>query len=237
MIRTLMFAAALWSGAAMAADLQPFTARYAVSVDGKPQGESVMRLERAGTGWRYRVEAVGTRGVAKLAGFELQQDNRFDVVDGRPRLIEATSSSDALFRHREIRTVFDWQRGQARWEGDVDKDRRGPEPLTPDATNGALLNLMLALDSAEKPPAGQVLRYQQYEKGEAKPVEYVVGTEQVVDTPFGTVKAVALRYDRPQKRKTTTAWYAESVPLTPVRVLQTEDGKAKYELKLLGLQR
>lgn len=216
--------------------LQPFEARYEVWVDGKRQGVSRMQLKRLGDGrWQHRLEAEGTAGLARMAGFEMRQDTRFRLVDGRPRMDESAVESEALLRKREVRTVFDWGHGEARWEGDVKKDRRGPLALEADATNGSLLNLQLALDAATA-RAGSTLSYPLFERGRIDRQTYTVGTLTEVTTPAGRFQAVELVNRRPDKQRVTTLWYAPGLPPTPVRMLQTERGKPKYELRLLEVK-
>lgn len=221
-------------GAAQA--LQTFEARYEVWVDGKRQGISRMQLERlAGDRWQHRLEAEGTAGLARMAGFELRQRSRFRLVDGRPRMDDAVVESEALLRRREVRTVFDWSSSQARWEGDVKPNRRGPLPLEPGATNGSLLNLQLALDAATAAP-GSTLSYPLFERGRIERQQYTVGALAEVATPAGRYYAVELVNRRADKQRVTTLWYAPGLPPTPVRMLQTERGKPKYELRLLELK-
>jgi hypothetical protein len=215
--------------------LQPFEARYEVWLNGKHQGESTIRLERLGDGhWRHRVAAAGTAGLARLAGVEAEQDSEFRLVAERPRMDAARVRSEAALRRREIRTAFDWQAGTAHWEGDVKPDRRGPLPLEPGATNGPLLNLLLALDVAAA-PTGSRLRYPLFERGRIDRQEYRVGALEAVTTPAGRFDAVPVVHERSRRDRVTTLWFAPGLPPTPVRMLQTEGGKPKYELRLRGI--
>lgn len=237
MIRALLAAMVLGAAPVAAVELAPFHATYEVYLDGKPQGRSTMALVHEARGrWRHSIEAEGTRGLARLSGYGLRQHSRFRVVDGRPRLDSADVHSEVVLRSRDIRTVFDWDAGVARWEGDVKADQRGPLPLSPDAANGALLNLLLALDSARVEP-GHTLRYRLLERGDADELDYVVGAKETVEVPAGRYAAIVVRGDRPEKQRVTTAWYAPGLPPTPVRVLQREKGRDKFELRLVSVSK
>lgn len=221
---------------AAAVPLQPFEARYEVWLDGKRRGESTMRLAQLPDGsWEHRVDAAGTSGLAALAGAGAQQSSRFVLTDGLPRLIEASSASEAVMRKRHVRTVFDWDRGVARWEGDVKPDQTGPVALEPGATNGALLNLQLAMKLGAVPTGG-VLSLPLYERGRVSRQDYRLGDTQSVRTPAGDFQAAPFVTERRDRQRVTTLWYASDLPPTPVRMLQTEGGKPKVELRLVSVK-
>lgn len=219
-----------------AATLEPFVAHYSVHLDGRERGRSTLSLER-GTGdtWRYTLRAEGTRGLARLAGFEAEQTSVFVLEGGAPRLQRSLSTREALVGGREVETVFDWVLGEARWHGDVDADRRGPVALTSNAVNAHLLNLALALDVHGHAP-GDVVRYRLIERGRADAVAYTIGPAERLPTPLGELHAIPLTSEQPEKSRVTTAWYAPGLPPTPVRVLRTRDGKPEYELRLLSIE-
>lgn len=231
----LLLATAALPAAGTALALQPFEAHYEVWLNGKRQGESTIRLERLADGrWRHRVDAAGTAGLARLAGAEVQQDSEFRLVAERPRLDATRMRSEAALRQREVRAAFDWDAGEVRWDGDVGAGRRGPLPLQPDAANGPLLNLLLALDVA-RAPTGTRLSYPLFERGRVTRQEYLVGPLEAVRTPAGEFDAVRTTSERPERGRTTTLWFAPGLPPTPVRLLQTEHGKDKYELRLTAV--
>ncbi len=235
MRRSVVAAALLLAAGSLAAtELRPFSAEYEVLIDGKSQGSSRMTLtEEASGSWLHSVEAKGTAGLARLSGFGANQTSHFRLVDGRPQLLSSISRSETLIRSREVRTVFDWDAQVARWEGDLKPDQRQPTPLSPDAVNGPLLNLVLALDSGAD--AGTVLRYRLFDRGSADAVDYTVGPVEPISVPAGRFEAVPVRGERPAKRRVVSAWYAPDLAPTPVRMLQVETGKPTYELRLISV--
>ncbi|HPF74754.1 MAG: DUF3108 domain-containing protein [Rhodanobacteraceae bacterium] len=245
MMRLPAFLASLvMATGAMAADtaatqrivIEPFTAHYAVYMDGQQRGESTIRLERTDRGsWRYSVSAEGTSGMARLAGFEADDRSEFDIgADGELRLQWMESRSKALFKSRKVSADFDWSERLAIWSGDLKDDRRAPTPLSDKAVNSSLLNLALALDAA-KAGDNQVFRYQMLDRGSSKEVEYVAQRMASVEVPAGRFEARPMRRDRRDKDRVVTAWYAPNLPPTPVRLLQTDNGKPRYELRLLRI--
>jgi hypothetical protein len=235
-LTAIVLATAIALPAVAAPPLQPFEARYEVWLDGKRRGESTMRLLRLPDGsWEHRVDAAGTSGLAALAGAGAQQSSRFELVDGRPRLIEASSASEAVMRKRSVRTVFDWNGGFARWEGDVKPDQTGPVALEAGATNGALLNLQLAMKLGQVETGG-MLTLPLYERGRISRQDYRLGTAQSVRTPAGEFQASPFVTERVDRQRVTTLWYAPNMPPTPVRMLQTIGGKPKVELRLVAVK-
>jgi hypothetical protein len=211
----------------------PFEARYEVWLDGKHRGESRIRLQTADDEhWEYRVDVEG-RGLVRIAAATLQQIDRIDWDGGQPRLLGSVNRSDVLLRHREQRMELDWATASVRWFGDVDSDEAGPLALRPGASSAALLNLRLALDVPRAAP-GERLEYPVYERGRLRQQVYRVDeAEQIVEVPAGRFNARSAVHERPDRQRVTTVWVAAEVPSTPVRLLQTEKGRAKYELRLI----
>jgi|SRR5690606_34547520 len=220
--------------ASSARSLLPFTAHYAVYLDGQQRGESTIRLERVDSDrWRYLVNVEGTSGLARLAGFEADDRSEFIIdADGQLRLQRMESHSKALFKSREVRAELDWQRRLANWSGDLKDDRRAPTALTGRAVSGPLLNLALALDAGTA-RNGQSFVYQMLDRGSSKQVDYIAQPIATIEVPAGRFEARPLRRDRSDRNRVVTAWYSPDLPPTPVRMLQTDDGKPSFELRLL----
>lgn len=209
-----------------------FRAEYEVLVDGKPAGDSVMELVATAAGhWQHRISAVGTRGLARLARFSTEQTSSIEFVDGLPRLLGAEMQSRSLVRDRDLQLEIDWGAGLVRWLGDIEKGEPQQRPLDGRPTTGASLNLQLAFD-ARRAAAGERVDYILHDRGRRRELDYVVGAAEPVVVPAGRYSAIPLRGQRADRDRVTTAWYDPALPPTPVRVLQTEDGKDKYELRL-----
>jgi hypothetical protein len=236
MIRPLFtLITALAAGMAHAEAPQDFRAEYAVYVDGKAAGESTLELRHLGHGrWQHRLGAAGTKGLARLARFSTDQTASLDFPEGRPRLLGAEMQQRSLMKDRDLQVEFDWPGKTVRWLGDINKDEPMQRPLQGIPATGSSLNLQLAFDARHGKP-GERVHYVLHDRGRASELDYVIGTAEAVTVPAGTYTAVPLRGERVDKQRVTLAWYDPALPATPVRVLQREDGKDKYELRLVRI--
>ena len=209
--------------------LAPFTATYEAWYEGSPQGDGVMRLAQAGDGrWTYSLDVRGTEGMAAIAGADLSQSTTFDVANGHWRPLAGSDSSKLLFKSSTRKASYDWNRGEARWTGDVKPERAGPVKLRAGDMDAMLLNLALARDVA----AGKPLSYRLVENGRAKQHVYkVAGKEQVT---IGGRAHEATKVVRTDDEKQTVAWIVKGIPV-PVRILQRDEGEDKMDLRLVSI--
>lgn len=241
-MRGMTFLLGVWmTGTLQAAALTPFTAHYQVFEGGKAQGEATLQLASSGPGeWRYAMSVRGTSGLARIAGFEMQQSTLLREQGERLIPVSAHSEGGVLFKHKVIETLFDWTRREVRWTGDVKSDQRGPVALQDDSVSGQALNLMISLDVPQDIAVGDALRYHMVERGKAKDVAYVARGMETINVPAGRYAAQALTYDRGEgeHQKDTTVWISPELDLpTPIRVLQREEGEDAFEMRLVRVER
>jgi hypothetical protein len=223
-------------GLAQASALQPFVARYEVFRDGKSQGEAVMRLEQVGgSRWKFSSEVRGTSGMARLSGFEMSERTEFELLaDGGLKPLTASAEGGISLRRRSIVTEFDYARNEVRWSGDAKPDQRGPAPLSERTVNPQILNLALAQQL--RAGAEGSIRLDLVNRGDSDPVEYRIGAKESVSVPLGTREAITLQHRRTDKDRVITLWIDPNLPPAPLRVLQREDGKDAYELRLIAIE-
>lgn len=227
----LAFAAVATLAVALPAHaLEPFTAQYEAWYQGARQGDGVMKLVAAGPNrWTYTLDVRGTSGMAAIAGVDLAQRTTFEVVDGRWRPLSGSDSSKMLFKSTTRNATYDWARGEARWSGDVKKDRAGPVKLRAGDMDAMLLNLALARDVA----AGKALTYRLVDNGRAKDHHYkVVGTESIT---IGGKAHEATKVSRTDGDRQTIAWIVDGIPV-PARILQRDEGKDELDLRLKSIR-
>ena len=215
------------------AALAPFTGTSQVFRDDKPLGRATMRLvNTAGARWRIDLDILGTRGLAGIAGINIQQSTVFDVVGGQYRPVTQATVRHALFRTRKTTGIYDWGKGAARWTGDIKASRRGREiALQPGDMSGLLINLALVRDARP----GATLRYRFVDDGRMRPHEYAASAE-TEGVRVGDIDYEARRIDRVQSgNDRTVVWVARDVPL-PVRIHMKDGDDPALDLMLIQYQ-
>lgn len=211
--------------------LEPFTGTYAALYRGKPAGEATLSLKRRPDGrWEMRMDVRGNRGVAGVLGLNLTQTTVFEVLaDGRYRPLTQQTVRRGLFIGKSVSGRYDWERGLALWEGDIDRKRRAPVPLQPGDLSALLINLAVMRDAAP----GARLSYRFADAGRSRQYHY-----QAADAP-ALVSVQDLSYSALHLWRTnvrdgdaTEFWIAAGIP-TPIRIAQQEDGKPGIDLQLV----
>jgi len=224
----LMFALVTAPPITVAGDIEPFGADYRATFMGL-QATAKMSLTMAGgesdSRWIYRLDIKG-------AGAHLVQSTTFDI-DGehwRPLSSEDSQRGESgmalfLVKNRSTTSVWDWDRREARWSGDIAPERSAPVPLQPGDLDAMLLNLVLVRDVAARKP----LTYRLVDDGRAREQRYRrAGTEEV---RVGGQTHRALKVRREDGNRSITAWIVKGIPV-PVRILQQRKGKDHIDLRL-----
>ena len=214
--------------------LQPFLATYEAWYGGKPAGNATMEVVRddAAARWRIDLGIRGNRGLAGIAGLNLEQSTVFDEANGiyRP-LSQSTVRKAAFFFNRKVTGTYDWHANTARWTGDLDRDRRAPLPIRYGDMSGLLINLAVIRDAQP----GRSLQYRFVDGGRARDYAYQVAARTETVT-VAELSYEALRVERTNGGNDETIfWIADGVP-TPVRILQREDGEDAIDLRLVEYQ-
>jgi hypothetical protein len=226
----------LTTAALQAATLQPFTARYEVLMDGTPRGEAESTLRALGNGeWEYLTEVKATSGLGRLAGFSARQQTRFDLHEGAPRVLSARVQNTSRLRSRDVSTQFDWNAMAAVAEGDVDDSQ--PVVIGADSINAQLLNLALPLRVRDGLQPGVEIHYSVVERGRAREQQWTLASPQPLTVPSGEFAALQFSHLREDRPREIHVWIDTDpdAPLAPLRILQREDGKDRYELRLLDV--
>lgn len=210
------------TASASAGDVKPFTAEYQANYLGV-QGVGRMELAQAGDKrWRYSLDIGGSMA-------NLNQTTVFEEADGQWRPISNSDTSALLVKRKQKNATYDWNRGEARWTGDVKPDRAGPVKLRSGDLDAMLINLAIARDVAE----GKPLRYRMVDDGRVKQLNYQVAGKESV-TVAGKARE-ATKVTRTDGDKQEVLWVVEGVP-APVRILRRKDGQDEMDLKLTALR-
>ncbi|MFC5569700.1 DUF3108 domain-containing protein [Lysobacter yangpyeongensis] len=209
--------------------LEPFIAQYQVFKDGDVLGDAVMQVvKNDGRRWRVDLNIRGTRGLIGLAGIAAEQSTVFDVAGSRYRPLAQSTVRRSAFTKKQTVGVYDWRSHVARWTGDVKETRRAPVALQDGDQSGLLINLAVIRDAQP----GTSLHYRFVDDGRVRDHRYDVSTN-LEDVKIGELDYTAMRVARAQGgNEETVIWVVDGVP-TPVRILQREDGKDKYDLRLV----
>ncbi|NZA27481.1 DUF3108 domain-containing protein [Luteimonas sp. SJ-92] len=229
MARRLMFATALCLASTAGWAVEPFSAQYRANYMGM-QGNGRMTLQPAGAGrWRYSLDVTGM-------GARLSQSTTFEEHGGRWRPVSSSDSQAGesglaamLVKKRSVEATYDWNKGEARWSGDVDEDEAGPVVLRAGDMDGMLMNLALVRDVA----AGEPLEYRLVEDGRAKPQKFRVDGTESIDVAGESKQAT--RVVREDGSRKITAWIVDGMPV-PARILQQRRGRDHIDLQLQSIQ-
>ena len=147
-----------------------------------------------------------------------EEHSRFRHIDGHLRPDEYEYTLSMLFKKREQREKFDWNRNQVTH---TYKGETRTEPAPPGLQDRFSSRLQLRLDLA----AGQKnMQYQVAEKGRIKTYEFAVVGEETRETFAGPVRTVQVRRVRePDSDRQTLMWFVPAWQWLPLRLEQKED--------------
>ena len=209
--------------------LEPFLATYEAYYRGRPAGSATMLLVReTPPRWRIDLDLRAERGVASLARLNIHQSTVFDEHDGHYRPLSQDTERRAILFGKEVSGQYDWDRMQARWQGDIKKTRREPVALRPGDMSALLINLAVMRDARP----GATLAYRFVDGGRVRDHVYHVDPAPEA-MAVGDMSYAALRVARSDDDgDQTLLWVADGVP-TPIRILQREDGEDEIDLRLI----
>ena len=209
--------------------LEPFVASYDAWYRSRQAGNATMQvLHTEGTQWRVDLTIHGDRGLAGLTRLNIQQSTVFEDADGVYRPLSQSTVRKAVLMGKRVTGIYDWQSMQARWEGDLKKDRLRPVPLQSGDMSALLINLAVIRDARP----GATLVYRFVDGGRTREHRYEVAVQPETLT-VGDMSYDALRVARTDDDgDQTVLWVASGVP-TPIRILQRKDGQDEIDLKLV----
>lgn len=224
-IRSALAASALFAAASVslpAAAVDAFSADYQASYMGIVGTGKMTLAPSGGNQWKYTL-------TIRSSGASLTQSTVFEDRNGQWRPLSSDDSSLLLIKKVNKKTTYDWDKGEARWSGDVKADRTGPVALKAGDMDGMLINLAIARDVA----AGKPLNYRMVEDGRAKQLSYEVAGKETI-TVEGKQKQ-ATKVVRNDGNKQTVAWVVPGLPV-PARILQRKNGQDEMDLTLQSLR-
>ncbi len=207
---------------------QGFVARYNLSVESVPIGETERKLERLANGdFLYSTRSYATGFAAVLMKDRISEQSRFRFQKGQFQPLEYRYERNGGKKSRLRSARFDWQTKQI--EGDRDGEA-WQLPIKPGVVDRLLYQLAASYDLQKQ---RKRFSYQVADHGEFKRYELNMAGVETVDTPLGPL--TALKLQRRDGEYETTLWMAQELAYLPVRIEHTEDGKRyRAELKALS---
>ncbi|MEW5893224.1 MAG: DUF3108 domain-containing protein [Pseudomonadota bacterium] len=203
---------------------QGFTARYSLSLEGMPLGETERRLERLANGdYLYATRTQATGVAALLMKDRIREESRFRFSKGRFLPLEYRYERSGGKQARSSSVQFDWKTRQARGNhnGEV-----WQVPVKPGVLDRLLYQLAVTYDLQTQ---RKRLSYQIAERGAVKQYDLAQAGEEILDTPLGP--QATLKLQRIEGDYETSLWLAKGLVYLPVRIEHTEDGK-RYRAEL-----
>ncbi|HET6631251.1 MAG TPA: DUF3108 domain-containing protein [Rhodanobacteraceae bacterium] len=196
------------------APLSPFTARYAVSKDGKRIGEATLSLQRAGDVWLYQTRIRGTSGLASLLNVSLDETSAFRWQGDSPMLVTYDYDLDSLMhsRQRHVRA-----RGGEVHVRDGKHDYRYPAAAGMVERHSAVLAIAAELRHGATRFTLPVATRKRIEQQ-----QFEVTGHDTVQVPAGQFEAT--RVVRTDDNHGIRAWYASTGCATPVKLAQGSSG-------------
>jgi hypothetical protein len=211
---------------AVGAPLDAFEARYDVYRDGKLAGEARLALLPLGANrWEWTTRTRGTRGLAALAGLEVDERTVFRWRDGEPELVESTYDQKAVMasRHRTQRVDR-----KSRTIASFDGKRLHTLDYAPHTIDVHLATLALASSLAR----GTRLEYTVATRDEIETYRYERLGRETLATALGEVDTVRVRRVREDTARVSESWFAPSLGWLPVRVAHVDGDGGRIELRI-----
>ncbi len=220
-IRALMTAALLAVAAAPAFAIEAFTANYQANALGMT-GDGKMTLSQQGNQWVYSL-------TVKNQVVDMSQKTIFDEQNGRLRPLSSSDNSRILVKKKAVNALYDWNKAQATWTGDIKPDRAGPVKLQAGDMDALLVNLAIVRDVT----AGKPLTYRMVENGKARTMSYQVAGKEKITVAGKTREAT--KVTRTDGNKQMLVWIVPDMPV-PARILQRENGQDSIDLQIKSWQ-
>jgi hypothetical protein len=233
-LRAAAFLGCLWLTftAASAAEIHIplYHASYEVSRNGFQIGNAEFSLTRNGDG-SYNYKSV-TQPIGLAALFfsdVITESSRFTVRDGKPESLQYDYKHSSNDDDKTEHILFDWENHRAESSSGKRQKRLSIKPGTFDR---ALAQLAVSLDMATGKLADS---YCVLDHGELSNYRMERDADGKLRTPSGNYQVIEVARKDIKKKRTTTFWLAPKIDYLPVKIEQTEPGKATISLTLTDI--
>lgn len=217
---------------AAAAELEPFTASFAITWHGLSAGTARVQLQRLPDG-RWSYESLSTaRGLFRLAmPAELRSRSLFTVRDEHiiPESFTADDGTSSTGKDQDVR--FDWN--AQRVTGTAER-HRVDLPLKP----GLLDSLSVQVALMHQLLSGRTPQYfVLLDKDKIKDYNYTAQGQEMLQTALGEKQTVIFSSSRPGSTDATWFWCAPDMGYLPLKVERREGKSVQWSMTLLSASR
>lgn len=234
-VNLVLFAACVLFGihpaCATTTSLRLYHASYAVSRNGFQIGVADFTLRRNRDGSYDFQSVTHATGLAALFFSDVvTESSHFQIKDGQlePMLYEYTHSGGDHGRSEKIR--FDWT---ARRADSVDGKQHKSIAIEPGIYDRALAQLAISLDVANDRLADV---YRVLDHGEISSYRMERDDDVRLSTRAGKFQTLKVARKDSRKKRVTTFWLGTTLDYLPVKIEQTEPGKATIDLVLIEIK-
>jgi uncharacterized protein DUF3108 len=211
----------LFAGAALAAPLPAFTARYQLLKDGSAIGEATMTLQSSGDDtWKFTTASKGTSGLAAVMSANIEETSTFRWKGSSPEGLSYDYAMDAAIKHKERHVRFDWS-GNTISVDDKGQHRFAAQPGTMERHTTILAIAAGLRDGKRKFDLPVAVR------DHVEVQHYAAQGKQRVQVPAGDFDAVHVVRNGSGGFE---AWFASKYPV-PVQVAQNDGGELMMKLQ------
>ena len=176
--------------------------------------------------YTFSYETLPGKLIRMFTSGELTETTVFEVVDGRPRVLEYTLLNTIGSKPRNGQVVFDWDTGTVR--GNY-KEKAIDEPLPDNAVDRAMLQILLMADMRNGNLQSQ---YAAWNKDEFETINVEQLGRETIESDLGTFDTVVLRYSNADGSSSTRLWCAEEFGYLPVRIEASDEGSKVMDARL-----
>ena len=229
----LALAAVSAAHALPAPELEPYTARYAVSYRGLSGGEIESTFTRASQPglWQYETRAFpNVFGRLAVSG-RAHELSTLQVTPTGVRPLSFSFDDGAGNRQKDVRLSYDWTRGMLTGSAEGKPLSYEIEPGTQDTASvqAAMIRERLA---GRKPSSFRIVA-----NGKLREYRYWLEGTQKVTTPLGTFEAEVWANAREGSNRVSKVWHAPELGFVPVQAIQYRKGNPEVQMKLVKLER
>ena len=218
-----------WAGTALA-DIDPYSARYAIYRNGKLVGKMEIELQREGENWEINSQLGGTHGLARILRARDSEQVSGKISNGRYLPRNHTRHTRVAGIDDRWESTFDWASDQVTVVHD------GKKTWTLPLGGAALDPLSMKLEMRQRLESGEPdLSFMMVEEDEIEEQRFRALETEWLETALGCLEATPIEKIRKSSSRYTRAWHAPDLGNVEVRVEHGKTGGDHMEMRITEL--